>query len=77
MLLSKLLKYIFAVIIETVANRKDASLDKSMINHPRHVTLTSLIFQIVTSGRYHRDMKIVRILAYNSKQFRVYGIFKK
>ena len=29
------------------------------------------------SGRYHRDMKILKILASNSKQFWVYGIFKK
>ena len=28
------------------------------------------------SGRYHRDMKILTILTSNSKQFRVYGIFK-
>ena len=30
-----------------------------------------------TSGRYHRDMKILKILAANSKRLRVYGIFKK
>ena len=30
-----------------------------------------------TSGLYHRDMKILKILASNSKRFRVYGIFKK
>ena len=33
--------------------------------------------EIFTSGRYHRDMKILKILASNSKQFRVYSIFKK
>ena len=34
--------------------------------------------EISTSGRYHRDMKILKILlASNSKRFRVYGIFKK
>ena len=33
--------------------------------------------EIFTSGRYHRDMKILKILASNSKRFRVYGIFKK
>ena len=33
--------------------------------------------EIFTSGRYHRDMKIRKILAFNSKRFRVYGIFKK
>ena len=32
--------------------------------------------EIFTSGRYHRDMKILKILAFNSKRFRVYGIFK-
>ena len=33
--------------------------------------------EIFTSGMYHRDKKILKILASNSKQFRVYGIFKK
>ena len=33
--------------------------------------------EIFTSGRYHRDMKILKILASNSKWFRVNGIFKK
>ena len=33
--------------------------------------------EIFASGRYHRDMKILKILASNFKQFRVYGIFKK
>ena len=33
--------------------------------------------EIFASGRYYRDMKILKILASNSKQFRVYGIFKK
>ena len=33
--------------------------------------------EIFTSGRYHRDMKILKILASNSKLFRVYDIFKK
>ena len=33
--------------------------------------------EIFTSGRYHREMKILKILASNSKRFRVYGIFKK
>ena len=33
--------------------------------------------EIFTSDRYHRDMKILKILAYNSKRFRVYGIFNK
>ena len=33
--------------------------------------------ELFPSGRYHRDMKILKILASNSKRFRVYGIFKK
>ena len=34
--------------------------------------------EIFTSGRYHRDMEILKILlASNSKRVRVYGIFKK
>ena len=34
-------------------------------------------FEIFTSGRYHRDMKALKILASNSNHFRIYGIFKK
>ena len=34
-------------------------------------------FEIFTSGSYHRDMSILKILASNSKQFRVYGILKQ
>ena len=33
--------------------------------------------EIFTSGSCDRDMEILKILAYNSKQVRVYGIFKK
>ena len=33
-------------------------------------------FEIFTGGRYHRDMKILKILASNSKWFKVYGIFR-
>ena len=33
--------------------------------------------KIFTIGRYHTDMKILKVLASNSKRFRVYGIFKK
>ena len=33
--------------------------------------------EISTSGRYHRDLKILKILASNYKRFRVYGIFRK
>ena len=34
-------------------------------------------FEIFTSGRYHTDMKALRILASNSKHFRIYSISKK
>ena len=34
-------------------------------------------FDIFTSGRYHRNMKALKILASNSKHFRIYGILKK
>ena len=33
--------------------------------------------EILTSGRYHKDMKSLKILASNSKQFRAYGILEK
>ena len=33
--------------------------------------------RIFTSGRYHRDMKVLKILASNFRRFRVSGIFKK
>ena len=32
---------------------------------------------IFTSGSYDRDMKILKILASDSKRVRVYGIFEK
>ena len=34
-------------------------------------------FEIFTSGSYDRDMEILKILAPNSKQVRVYCIFQK
>ena len=34
-------------------------------------------FEIFISGRYHRDMKALKILASNSKHSRIYGIFLK
>ena len=34
-------------------------------------------FKIFISGRYHKDMKILKILASNSKWIRFYGIFEK
>ena len=33
--------------------------------------------EILNSGRYDRDLKILKIWASNSKRFRVYGILKK
>ena len=35
------------------------------------------VFEIFTSGSYHREMKILKRLASNSKRFRLYDIFKK
>ena len=32
--------------------------------------------EILTSGRYHRDMEILEILASNSTRFRFYGFEK-
>ena len=46
-----------------------------MLNHPGHPYLIDFL-EIFASGRYHRNMKILKILASNSKRFRVYGIFK-
>ena len=49
-----------------------------MLNHPGACHPHRMDFlEIFTTGRYHRDMKILKILASNSKRFRVYGIFKK
>ena len=33
--------------------------------------------EISTSGRFHRDIKILKILASNAMRFRIYGIFRK
>ena len=35
------------------------------------------LFETFTSGRYYRGMKALKILACNSKHFRIYGNFKK
>ena len=48
-----------------------------MLNQLGHVTLTSLIFWKFLPVEGIRDVKILKILASNSKQFRVYGIFEK
>ena len=47
-----------------------------MLNRPGYITLMDF-FEIFTSGRYHRDMKNLKILASNSKRFRFSGISKK
>ena len=39
--------------------------------------LSREFFEIFTSGRYQRDIKTLKILASNSRLFRIYGIFKK
>ena len=52
----------------------------SMLNHTKYlddVTLTSFFFLIFTSARYHRDMNALKILASNSKHFRIYSIYSK
>ena len=58
--------------------------DMSNTKFLNHVTLISSVFFVFflkkktfTSGRYHRDMKTLEILASNSKHFRIYGIFLK
>ena len=69
---------IFKVIIATVAKRKNASLGNFMLNNSEHVNLTLwTFFEIFTSGKYDRDVKILKILACNCKRFRFYGIFEK
>ena len=35
------------------------------------------ISEIVTSGKYHRDLKALKILACNSKNFKIYGACNK
>ena len=43
-----------------------------MARHPYRMDF----LEIVTSGRYNRDMKILKILASNSERVRGYSIFK-
>ena len=56
----------------TVIIAKNVSMGDSMFNHSGHFTLTYTYIL-----RYHRDMKILKILASNSKWFKFYDIFKK
>ena len=55
---------------------KDASLSNAKSLKACHPYLMDFL-EIFTYGSYDRDMKILKILASNSKQVRVYGIFKK
>ena len=34
-------------------------------------------FEIFTSGKYHRDMKALKVLVPKPNHFKIYGIFKK
>ena len=51
------------------------------LNHAKFLDYVTLIswnfFEIFTSGRYHRDMKALKILASGSKHFRIYGNLNK
>ena len=78
LLLWKWEKNIFTVIIATVTKRKKYVNEKSRVKSSSscHPYLMGF-FKLFTSGRYHKDMKILKILAFNSKWFRFYGIFKK
>ena len=78
LLLCKWAKHIFTVIIATVAKRARCFIrlfhvKLSKVWHPYFMDF----LEIFISSRYHRDMKILKILASNSKWFRVSGIFKK
>ena len=44
-----------------------------MLNQPYLIDF----FEIFSNRKYRKDMKILKILASNSKRFRFYGIFKK
>ena len=71
-------KKIFRVIIVTVAKRKRCFTEQFHAKLSRACQPYLVDFlEIFTSGRYHRDMKILKILASNSKHFKIYGIFKK
>ena len=51
-----------------------------MSNHKSFRNMSPLphgFFEVSTSGRYHKNMKILKTLASNSKYFRIYGVFKK
>ena len=41
------------------------------------LSLFFFFFLIFTSGRYHRDTKALKIWAFNSKHFRIFGILEK
>ena len=65
----KWVKYIFTVIIATFATMKRCFHVKS--SRACYSYLMDFL-EIFPSGRYHRDIKVLKISASNSKQFRVY-----
>ena len=77
LLLRKWVKDIFSVIILMVAKKKSCFTGQfhAILSRSCHPYLMDFL-EIFTSGSYHRDMKILKIFASNSKQFRVYGILK-
>ena len=68
----------FTVIIAMVAKRRKYLIGQFHVNSSRapHPDLTDF-FEIFTSGRHHKDIKILKILATNSKWLRFYDILKK
>ena len=70
MLLWKWVEDIFTVIIATVAKRKRCFIGWLNVNWSRacHSYLMDFL-EIFSSGRYHWDMKILKILASNSNSF--------
>ena len=61
-----------------VAKRKRCFIGQFRVKSSRACQSYIIDFlEIFISGRYQKDMKILKTLASNSKQFRVYGILKK
>ena len=78
LLLWKWVKDIFTMIIVMVAKWKKMLQWVIPCQLSRACQLYLMDFiEICTSGRYHREIKILEILAANSKWFRDYDIFKK
>ena len=66
------------MIIVTVAKRKRCFTELFHAKSSRacHPYLKDFL-EIFISVRYPRGVKVLKILIFNSKRFRVYGIFKK